>query len=354
MRFTSKLMASGIALMLTLTVASPVHAADQAAALKAGNFVASQISDGATGEVGATVDSILALYATGDNDLAAKTDPLVETVRSQTAKYLESGPEAAAKLSIMASSMGEDPRTFAGTDLVAKVTEAVGTDGSFGAFPGPFASSLGIVALSRANVAIPEQMVSYLISGANEDGGYGYAADQPSDADNTGMALLALATAPASAESDEAESKALQWAEKNQAEDGSWAGFNPVNSTAVMGMGVLAAGDSVDEAVGYLVSQQLDDGALPNEGKADLLATSQAALLLGGVTYADVARPEVTIMGSTNEPSVEATDPATEAEAPADAAPSDDGMSPLVWSGGLVVLVAVVGGWLAMRKRTRV
>lgn len=346
---TKRLLASGIAGLLALTLALPAQAANPDAARKAGEFVASQISDGAITEVGSTVDSILALFATSDPELAAKADPLVEKVKSEAAGYLESGPEAAAKLAILADALGEDPTTFFGSDLIAVVTGAVGDDGSFGAFPGAFSSSLGITALSRAGADVPEKMVDYLVSGANSDGGFGYAADQPSDADSTGMALLALAAVP-SAGTDEATAKAMSWASDNQAEDGSWAGFNPVNSTAVMGMGMLAMGEDTERAVAYLVSVQMSDGALPNEGKPDLLATNQAALLLGGVTFADVTRPL-----APTEPSEEKTEPAAPASPGevATTAPEDDGgVSPLVWGGGLVVLVLGLGTWLAMRRKS--
>ncbi len=347
-----KLVASGIAAMLLLLPAVPAHAEDLDAASKAGDYVVSQITDNATGEVGSTIDSVLALFATGDSGLAAQADPLIETVKEQTSSYVESGPEAAAKLTILATALGEDPSSFAGQDLINTITTAVADDGSFGAFPGAFSSSLGIIALGRADVEIPEAMVSFLVEGANEDGGFGYAADQPSDADSTGMVLQALAVVPATDATSKAEADAANWASSNQAEDGSWAGYNPVNSTAVMGMGLLAVGKASDEATAYLVSQQLDDGAMPDNGEPNLLATSQAALLLGGVSYVNVTQP-------TGDAAPTAPDEtaAVDEEAPADSPETTDtseasgGVSPLVWAAGIAVVIGL-GGWLAIRRRS--
>lgn len=344
-----KLAASGIAAMLLLLPAVPAHAEDLDAASKAGNYVVSQITDNATGEVGSTVDSILALFATGDSALAAQADPLVETVKEQAGGYVESGPEAAAKLTILATALGEDPTSFAGLDLINTITTAVADDGSFGAFPGAFSSSLGIIALGRADVEIPEAMVSFLLAGANEDGGYGYAVDQPSDADSAGMVLQALAVVPATEASDKAKDAAADWATTNQTEDGSWAGYNPVNSTAMMGMGLLAVGKASDDATAYLVSQQLDDGAMPDNGESNLLATSQAALLLGGVSYVNVTQP----VGDAAPTASDETAAADEQD-PADAPETTDasgGVSPLAWVAGVAVVIGL-GGWLAIRRRS--
>ncbi len=347
-----KLVASGIAATLLLLPAVQAHAEDLDAANKAGEYVVSQIANNATGEVGSTVDSILALFATGDSGLAAQADPLVETVKQQASGYVESGPEAAAKLAILATALGENPTSFAELDLINAITTAVADDGSFGAFPGAFSSSLGIIALGRADVEIPEAMVSFLLAGANEDGGFGYATDQPSDADSTGMVLQALAVVPATDATSKALEAATEWATGNQAKDGSWAGYNPVNSTAVMGMGLLAVGKASDEATAYLVSQQLADGAMPDNGESNLLATSQAALLLGGVSYVSVVQPGGDAAPTAPDKSTAADEQApTDESGTTDASDSSGGVSPLAWVAGIAVVVGL-GGWLAMRRRS--
>ena len=144
-----KRVASGIVAALVLLPVTAAHAEDLESAHRAGQYVAGQVSGAATGETGSTIDSILALFATGDPELTAVADQMVETVKTQAGTYAESGPEAAAKLAILTSALGEDPSSFFGLDLVKDIKDAVGDDGSFGAFPGAFSSSLGIIALGR-------------------------------------------------------------------------------------------------------------------------------------------------------------------------------------------------------------
>lgn len=327
-----------LALLLPLNVATAAGNPDAAA--KAGAWVVTQIKSDATGEVGATIDSVLALAAAGSGD---KVSGLVSTVKSGASKYAATGPDAAAKLALLASVTGEDATSFGGVDTIAELKKGIKADGSFGAYPGPFASGMAVVALTRNGQEVPATMIQWLLKQGNTDGGFGYAAGQPSDADNTGMALLALTAAKDAPGAADAAKKAIDWAAKNQGADGSWTGFNPVNSTAVMGMALDAAGEDTAKAVAYVVSQQMADGALPNAGKADLLATNQALLLLGDVSYLDVTLKAA-------EPSAA---PSEAASVPATTAPTSDpavtgGPDPMVWWGvgaAVVVLIVIVAAF---------
>lgn len=310
-----------------------VQAADPAAAAKAGGYLVSQATTAAAGETGPLVDTALGLLAAGDPAASDAAAPLVAKARDAAATYAATAPEAAAKLAILADAAGADPKDFGGTDLVATVTAGVKADGAFGAYPGAWASGLGLVALERADADVPDAMVTYLLAQANDDGGFGYAAGQPSDADNTGMALVALAAAEDAPGVAGARAKALAWAEDQQADDGSWAGYNPVNSTAIMAMGVQASGGDNADAVAFLTGVQAADGSFADQGAPNLLATAQAALPLGGVTYLDVAQAS-------------ATPDAAPAPTPAAAA----GTGSLVWwvVGG--VLLAALA-WIVLKRR---
>lgn len=288
----TRLLAVGLAAVVaTSSVVLPAQAApNPEAAARAAAFLVAQVGDGdhlvsEFGNEGITADAVLALAAVADPAHAATVDRLVGYLETQAPAYSAASPEGAAKLALVAVAVGDQPEDFGGVDLVAKVAGGVKADGSFGAYPGPFAQSLGILALARAGEPVPDPMVSWLT--AQQDaasGGFGYAPGQPADADNTGMALLALTAVQAEAAKPAAKA-AADWAAANRAADGSWAGFSPVNSTAVMGMALHAAGADVSGSVDWLAQQQQADGGLPNAGASDLLATAQGTLLLAGQSY---------------------------------------------------------------------
>lgn len=341
----ARLIVIGLVTMLSLVpFAPPAHAAgDPEAARKAAAWVAGR-ADSLT-SVGEAADAALALAAARDAEgnpaHPEQADALLALLERDGAAAVADSPESAAKLAIVAAAYGRDPRAFVpGTDLVALVTGGVAEDGSFGAWPGPFASGLAAVALDRAGEQVPDSLVTHLLTYANSDGGFGPVAGEASDADSTGMALLGLVNAE-SAEARDAVDGARRWAEQNQAGDGSWAGYNPVNSTAVLG-GALASSDGSDQAdaVAYLTGVQAPSGAFQNSGTDDLMATTQAALLLGGVSYLDVAVPEPAAADSLPAP-------ANQADVPA----ANDAASPVPWlAGGGVLVLALVVGWALLRR----
>ena len=289
-------LAVGIAAAIALVTASltAYAAPDQDAAAKAAAYLAAQIGDAdhltsEFGDEGITADATLALQAVDGSQYRATVDRLVGYLKAQAPGYVASSPEGAAKLALVAVAVGEDARDFGGVDLVKAVTEGIKDDGSFGSYPGPFAQSLGIMALRRAGEPVPEAMITWLV--AQQDtatGGFGYEIGQPADADNTGMALMAL-TAVTSDGGAAAKQAATDWATKNQSPDGSWAGYSPVNSTAVMGMALEETGADVAGAVAWTADQQQEDGGLPVSGTSDLLATAQGALLLSGASYLSIS-----------------------------------------------------------------
>jgi hypothetical protein len=318
-------------------------------------------------DAGIAADSLIALAASGDASLAPQATQLIGVMRSGAAAYVAKGPEAAAKLAIAASAVGLDPRSFTGINLVDSVKSGVKPDGSFGAYPGPYASGLGMVALARAGEPVPSTMLTYLVRLANTDGGFGYAAGQPSDADNTGSALLGLATQTDSISARDASTRAITWATAQQQADGSWRGYNPVNSTAVLGSALQAVGHPQAKAVQFLVGQQLSDGSLPDQGKPNLLATQQAALLLGDTSLLKVSAPAfgggtptaspTTSTPTTSTPTPTASETPTQTATPtasptptATATPApgplpivDDGNN-ILWILLPIVLVGLLGG----------
>ena len=324
-----KLLVTGLVTMLALaTAALPAHASP---AGDAAGWIASRTAGVTT--VGEAADAALALAAAKDPALQEQVDQLLALIARDGAGALDGSPEMAAKLAIVAVAFGKDPADLVpGQDLVSIVEGGIAADGSFGAWPGPFATGLAATALERTGRPVPEALITQLLTLVNDDGGFGFGAGEPSDADSTGMALLALLAAD-SPEAAAAAEKATTWAQENQAEDGSWAGFNPVNSTAIMGGALLAAGVDQTKATAWLEGQQAASGAFTNNGADDFLATTQAALLLGSASYLDV-----TAVTASPAP-------------PASTAATGDGPDALPWiiGGGLAAL-ALVTAWVLVRR----
>lgn len=293
----SRLLAAGTAaLAASLLLSAPLASAapDPDAAGRAAGFLVANLVDGnhLTSEFGdesITADAVLALVAADRDSDAATIDAMVAYLEERAPGYATS-PEAAAKLTVVAVATKRDPAAFGGTDLVSLVSAGVQPDGSFGAFPGPYASGLGLIALSATGTDIPPAMAQWLLERADPGGGWGYEPGQPADADSTGMAILGLKAVPQPDASITAGIEAATaWAVGAQQPDGSWPGFAPVNSTAVLGQALQAAGIDQPEATAYLVELQQADGGLPTgaEGAtgSDQLATAQGTLLLAGTSY---------------------------------------------------------------------
>ncbi|QIK71409.1 hypothetical protein G7070_02775 [Propioniciclava coleopterorum] len=336
---------AGIAtvLALCLTGVLPAHASDPAAATKAAGWVAQQSID----DPAKATDALVALAAANDPATAPAVEKLTAVLTGKGKDYAAGSPEAAAKVAVALESVGQDPRTAAGADLIAAVKGGIAADGSFGSYPGPFATGLAAVALTRADEAVPDALGSKLLTFQNADGGFTYEAGQPSDADSTALAMQALS---ALGDQDNLD-KAIAWAQANVQADGSFAGFNPVNSTAVMAAALAPTGQNVADSVAYLVGQQQPGGAFQNAGADDLLATAQATLGLAGVSYLDAAwseapspSPTATPAGTTGPAaSPGATAGATPAPTGAPTATAPGGVDPSGWFGPAAAVLVLAG-----------
>lgn len=297
--------------LLTLTAfglvapsALPAQAADPSSADRAARWITTQVANGTLDDgfspVSASADGLIGLASAHDPALRPTIDILLASVKSGAAGYVASGGGAAAgKLAIVAAAYGIDPTDFGGVDLVAKIKTGVATDGSVGPYPAPFGSGLAAAGLERSGATTPAPLTTWLIAQQNADGGFGYAAGQASDADNTGLAIVGLLTDNTSA-AKASLAKATAWAASTQKADGSWTGYVPVNSTCVLGSALLAAGHDESKALAYVKSQQLTSGAITDGTGANLMATSQCGPLLGGVSYLNVTwRPSSTTPSTT-------------------------------------------------------
>lgn len=341
-----------VAVALAFVTPPLAHAAPDTALASAAAYLTKTIGDADHltsdfGNEGITADAVLALVAAHDPAATPVIDRLVGYLEKQAPGYTAKSPEGAAKLVLVAAATGKSPSSFGGVDLPAKVSGGIAKDGAFGAFPGAYAQGLGIIALTRAGQPVPEAMTDWLLAQQGKDGGFGYAKGKPSDADNTGVAAMALAAVTGD-KPTAALQRAVAWATKNQAADGSWAGYVPANSTAVMGMGLIATKTDPGKAIAYLTAQQLPDGSLPNAGKPDVLATAQGMLLLAGQTYLSVSNQVEAEPASSGSASAPASAPASTAPvAPA----SPAGVPAWLWIAVLAVIAA--GGAFVVARRAR-
>ncbi len=279
------LAALAVSALAFVTISAPAHAATPEAVKAADYIVANAPAPTADG-AGAVADEILALASTNDAKYQEAVQTRVAFLEAQAQAFVTtSGETGAAKLVIVAAALGKDPKSFGGVDLVAKVKAGIKADGSFGAYPGPFASGMAMVALARADEEIPTSMTAYLLTYQAPDKSFAYMQKQTTgDADNTALAVLGLQAAKSS---DPALAAGIAWLESNQQADGSWAGYAPVNSTGVAAP--LTSDTAREKAAQYVVSQQLPSGAFKTgeKGKddANLLATVQGILALTNKTY---------------------------------------------------------------------
>lgn len=373
-RLLRLLVTGTVTLMALLSIAAPARAAsDLNAAGAAARWIAGQIDT--VDHPSSAADVLLALAAARDASTADAARAALEVIRDAGAEYATNAPEAAAKLVIALDAVGEDPRTFIpGTDLVALVEAGIADDGTFGSHPGPFASGLGMVALARSGEPVPTAMQEHLLRYANVDGGFGWG-DTASDADATALAVIGLLAA-SNTEALDAVAAANEWARAHQNPDGSFNGYNLVNATAILAASLESAGYSQDAALAYLTGQQQGSGAFLDGDEENMMATTQAALMLGGVSYLDAtwtipdgAAPTPTPT-SVPPSATPAPTPTTAAEVPtvtasasptptprrtptADRLPQTGGESSLALVAGAAALVTAGAGLLVARRRPR-
>ena len=169
---------------------------------------------------GITVDALIALGGDDSGLENSLTDYLRDFV-NQNATLLR--PVLAAKLSLAAILLDEDPRDFAGVDLIAAMLES--DSEQYGS--SIYEHCLVMIAAYHADVDLLPGALDYLNAQQTESGGWGFAVDAPPDS-NTTATLLCRPTSP-SGQSDV--SAALDYLRNLQNDDGGW----PVRSPSDFG-----------------------------------------------------------------------------------------------------------------------
>ncbi|MGA4669295.1 hypothetical protein ACPCG0_05765 [Propionibacteriaceae bacterium Y1923] len=240
---------------------------------------------------GNLADAIIGLAATGLH--ADVIDEMNAALQAQAPTYATSAG-AAGKVAIAAIALGEDPTNYGGVDLIQVIQDDLAANPDAG---GIFALPYAIIALVRAGETVPQASIDALIDAQDPSGAFGYwevwntPPTWATDIDSSGLAITALVGLADSGQGGTdvplVLEYAVEWAYNTQLGDGSWAGYSPANATALVGQGLIAAGEDATAAQAYLHDQQANTGgaALPSthDGTApNMLATIQALLLLAG------------------------------------------------------------------------
>ncbi len=280
----------------------------------------------------ATANTVLALASAGVDPSGART--ALGYLGSHLNQYVTvgsaDGPGQLALLILDAHALGVDPRTFAGTDLVARLLATEQPSGLFGSqdptFDGAFRQGLSLAALAAAGVIGSPQAdtaIGWLTSQQCPDGGWtsDITVANPCNGDpamfvgpdtnSTALAVEGLAAQGALTPPSAA--KALAFIAGAQDADGGWgffpntagaAGSTDPDSTALVVQAAVALGQSPSgplfvksggDPMSALLSFQFTSGPgrgalyFPGSPTPDVLATYQGVPALAGVAVPFVA-----------------------------------------------------------------
>ncbi len=302
-----------VALLVTAVPALCSAAADTDAALA--YLQTQQNADGGFGSgfspnssVGSTADAVLAIVAIGGDPAGFKQGGNTPTSYLAANASLDAIGGDVAKLILAVVALEQDPRTFGGVDLVARLEGMAGDDGKIGLEVDTLVGhSLAVLALKSTQQPIPAAAVEYIRASQQENGAWGWDGtdETPGDTNTTAFAVQALIAAGGGAQ-DDAVKRALAYFEDVQNEDGGWPYQNPstygtdtdANSTAVTIQAVIAAGQDPAGAewttaegstpLAALEALQNESGAfawqaaMPDD---NLLATVQALPAVAGKAF---------------------------------------------------------------------
>jgi hypothetical protein len=236
---------------------------------------------------GITVDALMAL---GDDMPENAPAEYLRDFANQNATVLR--PVLAAKLTIAAVLLGDNPRDFANLDLldIMLTTDAEYFGDSV------YEHCLILIAASHTDVDVPAGAINFVGEQQNADGSWGFTIDAPPDSSTTALCLQATI---AFGGSDVR--AALDYLRDTQNDDSGWPFQNPsafstatdAYSTAQVIMALNAAEQNLADwghPEERLRAFQRSDGAIAaDDDPIPLLATSAAILALSGRSLLDIS-----------------------------------------------------------------
>lgn len=214
---------------------------------------------------GATIDALLAYTAAGYDPATVKAGGSnvspVDYLETQASTYSSGSAASAGKLALAVASVGQDPRSFNGVDLVDVLSDTLAYDNSsdlwyYGTITNTYDQSYAILGLLAAGEVPSATMVVTTLVDLQDDtsGGWKYddgmwSAVSP---DDTGLALQALAAVRSRITDtvtintiDTSMAAGVGYLAENQQTNGGWSSWGTPNSdsTAYAIQGLLAAGE---------------------------------------------------------------------------------------------------------------
>lgn len=257
-------------------------------------------ADAAPSGVGGTVDALLGLASAGA-DTAAPVAYL-EGNPQLLEEYAAMDGGQAGKLLMALQAAGQDPRDFAGIDLVTILQGLATDEGAYA--PTAYGHALAILGLKSVGAEIPAAAVAWLTSQQLENGAWSDGFGTDDNVDATAMSMMALIAAGETAES-EAIAAGKMFLENSQSPGAGWdyspafGGQNP-NSTALAIQALSGIGEDMYTAdspwsqegvspLDSLKSFMSESGAFQadfGEGPFDdFFSTAQAMIALTGEPY---------------------------------------------------------------------
>ena len=240
-----------------------------------------QAADGSFGgNVGATLDTVLAGAAAGENMArwqGADGKSPWDYLRKEAGTFAirDESRASAGKLALMVAAAGLDPRSFAGQNLVVSMSQVYSpTTGAFG--ESNWDQAFNMLGWRAAGETVPVTATALLVQRMNEDGGWGWTATSESDVDTSALAVQALLAAGEQVTSTAVVS-GLAYIQAAQNDDGGFP-YLPTsttdtssnsNSTAFAVQAILAVGQdplawttgiSATTPISFLLGQQTADG----------------------------------------------------------------------------------------------
>uniref|UniRef100_A0A7J2TJP8 PKD domain-containing protein n=1 Tax=Archaeoglobus fulgidus TaxID=2234 RepID=A0A7J2TJP8_ARCFL len=175
--------------------------------------------------------AVMAIVASGQNPRHWVKDGMspIDYIREKLPEEIgRMGTADYARTILALYAAGENPRNFAGIDLVAKLKERIKDNGQIGDFV--YTTIWGILALSAVGENVSKS-VEWLKAQQNPDGGFAWAPGEESDFDDTAAAIQALIAANEPRKS-EVIKRALDYLKSGQNEDGGMRFFGNSASNA--------------------------------------------------------------------------------------------------------------------------
>ncbi len=254
-----------------------------------------QGSAGGWGNVGQTLDVVMALNAAGWQPKSVIRDgssPL-DFVSENLSAYLEAGPDAIGKSILGITAAGLDPRNFNGVDLASRLIESYDeTALAFGSPQNSWHQAFGILGLFSAGMEIPQGASETLLGLQKDDGGWEYSTGIGTSPDSTALAIQALVASGFTVE-DQKIINALDYLHETQSAHGGW-GDSSTTSFAIMAINALGQtsdmwpSDSGKTPVENLMTYQKANGPFfySQEFNDDsVMSTASSLLALFGGDY---------------------------------------------------------------------